>query len=70
MLSSSSDGRWSFAGMNSTPIVKIEKDSLEHKLRELGFLHISFYGSSCHGPLFKESFKPLESDWLNVVAKR
>lgn len=70
IFSSIGDGKWSFTAVNSTPIEEITKDKLEKALRELGFLHISFYGSRFFGPLFKSPFKPNESDWLNVVAKR
>lgn len=70
VFSSIGDKKWSFTVVNSTLIEEITKDKLEKALRDLGFLHISFYGSSFYGPLFKEPFKDLGSDWLNVVAKR
>lgn len=62
--------RWSPRGLNSTLIANINKNNIRPLLQKLGFKKISFYGGMLLGPLFKESFKPLEHDWLNVVAKR
>lgn len=62
--------RWSSRGMNSTPIANITKEKIGPLLKKVGFSRISFYGSSFWGPLFKYPFKRLESDWLNVIAKR
>lgn len=71
ILSSVDDKKWSCVTINSTPIKEITKVELEKTLKELGFLQISFYGSSSsNGSLFKEPFNELESDWLTVVAKR
>lgn len=64
------DNRWFFRGVNSKPIVAIGREEITKRLKKIGFNKINFYGSSFYGPLFKEPFKPLESDWLNVIAKR
>ncbi|HKC14598.1 MAG TPA: CBS domain-containing protein [Patescibacteria group bacterium] len=63
-------GRWVFRGINSTPIVQIGKDDITKMLKKLGFSKISFYGGMFFGPLLKDKFDPLKSDWLNVVAIR
>ncbi|OGH05167.1 MAG: hypothetical protein A2W22_05855 [Candidatus Levybacteria bacterium RBG_16_35_11] len=66
-----SDGRrWKFRSINSTPVIYLSKDKVENLLKKNGFNSISFYGGRFLGPLFRESFKPKESDILNVVAKR
>lgn len=65
------DGRkWKHRTLNSTPIMYLDRPSLEKILKEAGFKKVSFYGGMFFGPLFRESFKPLESDWLNVIAER
>lgn len=70
VFSSVGDGIWVFSSINSTSIQEITKSELEKALNELGFSHVSFYGSNFDGPLFREPFNELESDWLNVIAKR
>lgn len=66
-----SDGKkWRFRTMNSTPIVYLDRAKISGLLKKHGFKNLSFHGSNFLGPLFKDSFKPLESDWLNIVAKR
>jgi len=62
--------KWIFRGIRSTPVTPVEKKKLIAKLKRLGFSKFSFYGSSLYQPIFKYPFKPLESDWLNVIAKR
>lgn len=62
--------RWKFRTMNSTPIVDLNRENIKSLLRKNGFSKISFYGGEFFGKLFKDQFKPLESDWLNVVAIR
>lgn len=62
--------KWTFRGIRSTPVVPIEKKELIAKLKRLGFSKFSIYGSSLYQPMFKHSFKPLKSDWLNIIAKR
>ena len=70
IFSSTGNGVWSFTAINSTPVVDLRREEIKKELKKLGFKDISFYGSSFNGPLFQEQFNPLESDWLNVVAKR
>lgn len=70
IFSSTGEGRWSFITTNSTPIVRIDMKYIESLLRKLGFSEISFYGGMLLGELFKYPFDPLQSDYLNVVAKR
>lgn len=62
--------RWKFRTMNSTSIVNLNKAKIEAFLKKYGFKKISFYGGNYFGRLFKEPFKLLESDWLNVIAER
>jgi len=64
------DERWAPRAFNNTPIANLNKENIKPILAKLGFAKISFYGSMLWSPLFKEPFKPLESDWLNVIAKR
>lgn len=63
-------GKWVFRGIKSTPLLQIGKQEISGLLQKLGFSNLKFYGGAYNGSLFKEPFKPLESDWLNVVAKR
>ena len=62
--------RWKFRTMNSTSIAELNKKNIETLLKRYGFKKVSFYGGNYFGRLFKDPFKPLESDWLNVVAER
>ncbi len=62
--------KWTFRGIRSTSVVPIEKKGLLTRLKRLGFSKFSFYGSSIYQPIFKYPFKTLESDWLNIIAKR
>lgn len=62
--------RWTPRGLNSTPIANINMDNIDKLLRKFGFKKNSFYGGRLWGPLFTHSFKPLESDWLNIIAER
>lgn len=65
------DGRrWRPFAFNSTPIADLHRENVRSLLQKLGFRKVSFYGGILLGPLFKHSFKPLESDYLIVVAKR
>lgn len=61
---------WIFRGVRSASVVPIEKKELLTKLKRLGFSKFSFYGSSIYQPIFKYPFKPLESDWLNIIAQK
>lgn len=71
------DGKnWIFKGIISIPIHRIKKDEIERLLRKMGFQILSISGNKGeyrgeYGPLsFSDPFKPLESDWLNILAKR
>lgn len=69
------DGKkWKFYGLRNALFAYITKEKIEKVLKESGYKNIKFYGSSYDGRkwdyLFRKPFKPLESDWLNVVAKR
>lgn len=48
------------------------KETIKKDLEKLGYKKISIYGGDFDGKhwdyLFRKEFKPLESDWLNVVA--
>lgn len=61
---------WTNRGMTSVKIAPLTKEKIGGILKKVGFPRISFYGIKTWGPLLKQSFKTLESDWLNVVAKR
>ncbi len=65
-----SEGKWSFQGIKSTPVVYFGEKEITAALKKLGFSTITSYGSPFYGNLFQEPFKELESDWLNVVATR
>ena len=60
--------RWKFRTMNSTPIANLNRENIKSLLKRNGFNKILFYGGEFLGKLFKEPFRPLESDWLNIVA--
>jgi len=62
--------RWHPKSINSTPIAYVDREKIKRLLHSIGFPDISFYGGMLLGRLFKEPFDPLESDYLNVVAKR
>ena len=66
--------RWKFYGVRNALFAYLTKEEIERTLKACGYRSISFYGSSFDGRkwdyLFRKSFKPLESDWLNVVARR
>jgi len=61
---------WTIGSMNSVPTVLLTKDKLNNIFRKIRFPRTSFYGTKKYGSLFSNSFKILESDWLNVIAKR
>lgn len=62
--------KWTLRGINSTPIIPVGQKQVVSMLKKLGFSYISSYGGKLYSPLFEEQFDPMESDWLNVVAKR
>lgn len=67
---------WIYKGITTMDVYNIQKDDMEEALKKAGFRKISFFGNEGeyqgdYGKLSLESpFKPLESDWLNVVASR
>ena len=72
-----SDGEnWIYKGTTSIPIYDIRKNAIEKILKKAGFRKISFSGNvgeyqGEYGKLsFNAPFDPLQSDWLNVVARR
>lgn len=65
-----SNSKWLFKGMHSKPVIEITMEKLDVMLKKNGFSDIQYYGGSFYGHLFREPFRPLESDWLNVVARR
>lgn len=62
--------KWTFRRMNSTPIVYFGRREIASVLKKAGFSKISFYGSMYYDKVASFDFRPLDSDWLNVVAKR
>ncbi len=66
--------RWKWIGVRNSTMAYTTKEIMEKILRKNGFSKISFYGGSFDGKrwdyLFRKPFKPLESDWLNIVATR
>lgn len=71
------DGKeWFFSGMTSVKVRNINRKKIEEALRLAGFSKITFAGNMGeyqgeYGPMtFKEPFYPLESDWLNVLARK
>lgn len=66
--------KWSTYGVKNSIFAYITKIGLERHLLGLGFKNINFYGSSFDGRnwdyVFRKPYSPLESDWINVVAKK
>lgn len=62
--------KWVLRGMNDTQVMYFGRKEIEKMLKKLDFKEIDFYGSRFNSHLFKNSFNLLESDWLNVIAKR
>ncbi len=70
-----SDGkRWKSSGVRNSLMAYVTKDNIRKILEKSGFSKISFYGGSFDGRnwdyLLRKPFDPLNSDWLNVVARR
>ncbi len=61
---------WLTRGMNSVKTVPLPKNKLIEIFKKIGFSKTTFYGTKEWDLLFNHPFKPLDSDWLNVVAKR
>lgn len=66
--------RWKSSGVRNSLMAYVTKDNIKQVLVKNGFSKVSFYGGSFDGKkwdyLFRKPFHPLESDWLNVVARR
>lgn len=74
VILNSSGKRWKASGVRNTLMAYVTKENIKKTLEKNGFSKISFYGGSFDGRnwdyLFRKSFDPLQSDWLNVIAKR
>lgn len=66
--------RWKFYGLRNALFAYITMEKIDRILKTIGYADILFYGSSFNrlkwDYLFRNPFMPLESDWLNVIAKR
>jgi len=66
--------KWSSYGVKNSLFAYVTRIGLERHLSGLGFKDINFYGSSFDGRtwdyVFRKPYSPLESDWMNVVAKK
>lgn len=64
--------RWKWLGVRNSVMAYIDEEIMTNILEKNDFKKISFYGGFFDGIkwdyLFRKPFKPLESDWLNVVA--
>ncbi len=70
-----SDGkRWKWSGIRNSVMAYTNENRIKDILKNEGFSKIETYGGSFDGRhwdhLFRKPFKPLESDWLNVVVER
>ncbi len=68
-----SDGRrWKSSGIRNSLMAYTDEKRIKDLLKNEGFTKIQTYGGFFNGRqwdyLFRKPFKPLESDWLNVVA--
>lgn len=61
---------WSSGGMNSVVTAPFTQEELKKIFQKIKFPHVSFYGTKEWGVLFSNAFEPLESHWLNMIAKR
>ena len=65
--------QWGFRGMNSTPLVPLDKEKTTALLRKIGFSKISYFGGDggfYYDYLFRKPFKKDTSDQLIIVARR
>jgi CBS domain-containing protein/ubiquinone/menaquinone biosynthesis C-methylase UbiE len=71
---SSDKKRWKWEGIRNSLMAHITSERIKEVLEKQGIKKISLYGGAFDGKhwdyLFRKSFKPLESDWLNIVATR
>lgn len=72
ILTNDGGKRWKLSGVRNSLMAYTNKQIIKDMLKKLGYKKIDFYGGSFDGRhwdyLFRKEFKPLESDWLNVVA--
>lgn len=65
---------WKTSGVRNTLVSYVTKANIRKALEKNGFAQISFYGGSFDGKnwdyLFRKPFDEMQSDWLNVIAKR
>ncbi len=70
----SNNNRWKWVGVRNSTMAYLTQETMKKILHKHGFSKVSFYGGSFDGRswdyLFRKPFKPLESDWLNIVATR
>lgn len=69
------DGKnWEFYGLRSATFAYATKEKVGKALRSCGYKDIQFYGSDFDGRkwdrLFRKPYRPLQSDWLNILAKK
>ena len=62
--------RWSFRGINSTPLAYLPSEKVEPILRKLGFHKISVYGSRFGEPIMDRKPNYEEDDWITIVAEK
>lgn len=64
--------RWKWLGIRNSVLAYTNEEIIKNILKKNDFRKISFYGGSFDGRkwdyLFRKPFKPLESDWFNVIA--
>src|SRR3989344_380330 len=70
-----SDGkRWKWSGIRNSLMAYTDEARIKSILKNEGFSQIRTFGGSFDGRhwdyLFRKPFKPLESDWLNVIASK
>lgn len=70
----SSGKRWKWSGVRNNLMAYTNKEIIGRALKRNGFSKTSFFGGSFDGRhwdyLFRKPFNPLESDWLNVIARK
>ena len=69
------DGKqWEFYGLRSALFAYATKERVTKALHAAGYRDIQFYGSDFDGRkwdrLFRKPYRPLQSDWLNIIARK
>lgn len=62
--------RWSFRGVNSTPLAYLPIEKVKKLLLDLGMKNISAYGSRYGESIFEREPNMKEDDWLTIVAEK